>query len=62
VVRHAAQLADRHVLRAYDAVQLAAALEVQLSVPGLVLLSADGELNAAAAAEGLAVEDPNTHP
>jgi hypothetical protein len=28
----------------------------------LTLLSADGELNAAATAEGLAVDDPNAHP
>lgn len=60
-------LAEAHGLRAYDAVQLAAVLELQASraaggLPPLTLLSADQELNAAAAAEGLTVEDPNLHP
>jgi predicted nucleic acid-binding protein len=63
----AASLAEKHGLRAYDAVQLAAALEVNvrclnLSLDPLTVVSADGELNAAATAEGLAVENPNTHP
>ena len=62
LLRHASQLADTHVLRAYDAVQLAAALEVQRQDSSLTLVSADGDLNAAAMAEGLMVEDPNTHP
>ena len=30
--------------------------------PSLTLLSADGDLNTAAMAEGLAVDNPNTHP
>jgi hypothetical protein len=60
-------LAERHALRGYDAVQLAAALELQTvltasGLPALTLVSADAELNAAAAAEGLTVEDPNLHP
>jgi len=42
-------------------VQLAAALEVQAMIPSLILASADAALNTAAA-EGLPVEDPNTHP
>jgi len=47
-------------------VQLAAALETsivtsQLDPTQLIMVSADLELNAAAAAEGLKVEDPNTH-
>jgi len=59
--------ARAHGLRAYDSVQLAAALEVQRSHQnvglGLVtLVSADRDLNTAATAEGLAVEDPNAHP
>jgi predicted nucleic acid-binding protein len=62
LLRRAALLADTHTLRGYDAVQLAAALEVRLQVPALILVSADGDLNTAAAAEGLPVEDPNTHP
>jgi predicted nucleic acid-binding protein len=60
-------LARKHGLRAYDAVQLAAALQVnrmyQTTGAGPVtLVSADQELNTAAAAEGLVVEDPNQHP
>ena len=54
-------------LRAYDAVQLAAALElngrwVAAGMGGIILVSADQALNDAALAEGMAVEDPNTHP
>ena len=62
LVAQAATLARRHALRGYDAVQLAAALEIHATDPSLTLLSADAELNAAATAEGLAVEDPNSHP
>jgi predicted nucleic acid-binding protein len=64
-IDHAMGLAEHHGLRAYDAVQLAAALEVNAGALALGLaltvVSADAELNAAAAAEGLAVEDPNQH-
>jgi uncharacterized protein len=62
LLRHASQLADTHVLRAYDAVQLAAALQIYRQEPSLTLVSADVALNTAAAAEGMTVEDPNTHP
>jgi predicted nucleic acid-binding protein len=59
--------ARKHRLRAYDAVQLAVALDVHLrqEAAGLgpvALVSADRDLNNAAMAEGLTVEDPNTHP
>ena len=59
-------LAEMYALRGYDAVQLAAAVEVQarvdtLGLPVLTLVSADEELNVAARAQGLAVEDPNMH-
>jgi hypothetical protein len=43
-------------------VQLAAALEIHATDASLTLLSADAELNTAATAEGLSVEDPNSHP
>ena len=62
LLRYASQLADTHVLRAYDAVQLASALDISQQIPSLTLISADGDLNTAAMAEGLAVDDPNTHP
>jgi uncharacterized protein len=61
------RLADAHELRAYDAVQLAAALELNgrwlaAGMSGITLVSADQDLNTAATAEGLMVEDPNVHP
>jgi predicted nucleic acid-binding protein len=66
LIARAMDLAERYVLRGYDAVQLAAALAVHdTGVPlGLstTLVSADDELNAAALAEGLQVENPNLHP
>lgn len=62
LVTQAATLARRHALRGYDAVQLAAALEIHATDSSLTLLSADAELNTAATAEGLSVEDPNSHP
>ena len=59
-------LAERHALRGYDAVQLAAALEVHhartlMSLSALTFVSADNSLNAAATAEGLVVDNPDTH-
>ncbi len=59
--------AERHGLRAYDAVQLAAATElnaqwVAAGTGTITLVSADKELNVAASAEGLTVEDPNLYP
>ena len=62
LVDQAAALARTHALRGYDAVQLAAALEVHAQAPSLTLLSADGGLNAAAIVEGIRVENPNLHP
>jgi predicted nucleic acid-binding protein len=61
-MQEASRLADSHVLRAYDAVQLAAALDIHRLGLSLTLLSADAELNTAAIAEGLTVDDPNNHP
>jgi len=63
----AMRLANSHTLRAYDAVQLAAALEIlrQRQEAGwdpVTLISADQALNTAATAEGMAVDDPNSHP
>lgn len=53
-------------LRANDALQLAAAVHLQerrtaLSLPAIVLVSAERELNAAATTEGVLLEDPDTH-
>lgn len=60
-------LATKHALRGYDAVQLAAALEANdesmtTGLPALTLVSADTELNKAAQAEGLNIENPNSYP
>ncbi len=62
LVDQGATLARRHALRGYDAVQLAAALQVHSQIPSLTLLSADASLNTAAMAEGPSVDDPNNHP
>jgi predicted nucleic acid-binding protein len=67
LLRQAVQLAQSYGLRGYDAVQLAACrqlnrLRVEAGLRPIVFVSADRELNAAALAEGLAVEDPNLHP
>jgi predicted nucleic acid-binding protein len=66
VLQRAIRLAEKHGLRAYDAVQLAAAtglneLRKSLGDTPVTLISADADLNTAAAIEGLLVEDPNTH-
>ena len=67
LVNQAMLVAETHGLRGYDAVQLAAALEVNTlrvvsGLPPLTLVSADTELNAAAIAAGLTIADPNVHP
>lgn len=67
LIERAVSLVQIHGLRAYDAVQLAALLEINddratLKLPAVSLISADRALNVAAIAEGLAVDDPNSHP
>lgn len=66
VANQAMLMAEKHGLRGYDAVQLAAALELNArrttaGLAALTLVSADKELNAAAVTEGLIVDDPNMH-
>lgn len=66
IVELARELLKRHVLRAYDAVQLASALVANnalqsAQLPPLTFLSADDHLNEAARAEGLAVNNPNLY-
>lgn len=66
VIFLAVNLAKSYGLRGYDAVQLAIALEVEkelisLNFSPLVFVSADNELNIAAQAEGLKVENPNNY-
>lgn len=62
LLNRASLLADTHALRAYDAVQLSAAIEIRLLEPSVTLISADDALNRAAIVEGLPVENPNHHP
>jgi predicted nucleic acid-binding protein len=57
---------DRYPLRANDAIQLASALLantalISATLPPLLFISSDERLNAAAADEGLAVDNPNLH-
>ena len=64
IVSRAMDLALKHGLRGYDAVQLAAALAVEevrkgMLMESLILVSSDSELNKAALRENLEVEDPN---
>ena len=59
-------LAQKHGLRGYDTVQLAVALNVknrllQGGIHNFTFISADNNLNSAATAEGLAVNNPNNH-
>jgi predicted nucleic acid-binding protein len=68
VLADAERLAEIHGLRAYDAVQLAAAaadLHRERLANGLsrpTLISADQELNVAAMSERIHVDDPTAHP
>ena len=66
LLREAVALTQTYALRGYDALQLAAAVEINrlriaLGLTSLIFVSADKELNAAALAEGLATDDPNSH-
>ena len=62
-------MAQKHRLRGYDAVQLAAAKEVASiakhppeQLGRVTLIASDTELLAAARKEGLVTDDPNDHP
>lgn len=65
LIREAADLARKHALRAYDAVQLSTALNTRLQLDEatdvLVFVTSDNNLLQAARAESLAVENPLTH-
>jgi predicted nucleic acid-binding protein len=63
----AGHLVQRHPLRAYDSIQLACALKIysafsRTAPSAFSFVSADSHLLAAAQAEGLLVENPNSHP
>lgn len=64
ILTQAISVARERGLRGYDCVQLASALYINVerlrhNLDEIILVSADIELNAAAAQEGLIVEDPN---
>jgi predicted nucleic acid-binding protein len=66
LIEQAQMLAEKHTLRGYDAVQLAAALEVNAAYMAagqlpVTIVSADHDLNVASMGEGLIADDPNTH-
>ena len=66
LVSDAVALSRRHRLRAYDAVQLASAIEISKNrlssnLTSVTFISADSDLNKAAAAEHLSVDNPNNH-
>ncbi|MDE3087838.1 MAG: type II toxin-antitoxin system VapC family toxin [Chloroflexota bacterium] len=65
VLRNAAELTQRHPLKAYDAVQLSACLEYNESLKEseltLTFVSGDETLLQAARAEGLATDNPFQH-
>jgi len=67
VIDQANRLLETYPLRAYAAVHLATAVVsnrylLANDLTPLVFLSADDRLNQAASAEGLVVDNPNTHP
>ena len=64
LLSEAMRLATQHALRGYDAVQLAAVLQIEnelkeVGAALLIFVSADEDLNQAAKAEGLSVENPD---
>lgn len=67
ILTRAAALCRVHPLRAYDAVQLACALtkrddDAAAGLPAPIFVCADADLLNVAAAERLAIENPNSHP
>jgi len=67
VVARAMDLAETRALRAYDAIQLGTALQLQrirseMYLPPVTFISADDDLNEAAETEGLLAQNPNAHP
>ena len=67
IISSAMNYADKYELRGYDAVQPAAAIEIEkelktVGASGLIFVSADNDLNVAAFATGLLVENPNNYP
>lgn len=67
VIEQGISLAEKYGLRGYDTTQLATGLSIrnrlaQGGIQNFTFISADNDLNKAAQAEGLTVENPNDHP
>lgn len=67
LIERAIDLTQQHVLRGYDAVQLAAAVQLNTEhtarrLGPITFVCSDTSLTTAAQSEGLSTEDPNTHP
>ncbi len=67
LVEVATKLTQRHTLRGYDAIQLAAAMTlqqrlIQTRLPALQFLASDADLMIAAQGEGLSIDNPELHP
>ncbi len=63
VIQRSEMLVAHHSLRTLDAIQRSSALEAQLLLSSpFIFVSADNNLLAAATAEGLAADNPNSHP
>ncbi|MGI8494622.1 MAG: type II toxin-antitoxin system VapC family toxin [Pyrinomonadaceae bacterium] len=66
LVEDAMKSADKYELRGYDAVQLATAIDtnrlrLRRKLSPIIFISADNNLNSAAAIEGLTIDNPNNH-
>ncbi|MHB2021414.1 MAG: type II toxin-antitoxin system VapC family toxin [Candidatus Xenobia bacterium] len=62
VIDYACALVQKHPLRAYDAIQLAACLTLHPQIPEIQFLCADDALVDVARVVGLMAENPNDHP
>ncbi|MBD2460141.1 type II toxin-antitoxin system VapC family toxin [Oscillatoria sp. FACHB-1407] len=67
IINSGMALAEAQGLRGYDAIQLAAGCAVNKlcidnGLSPIILVSADNELNSAAAHQGLLIENPNIYP
>ncbi|MGA1132610.1 MAG: type II toxin-antitoxin system VapC family toxin [Prochlorotrichaceae cyanobacterium] len=66
IINSAINIAESYALRGYDAVQLASGQELNVlcitnGLAGIHFVSADNNLNTAASAEGLIIENPNNY-
>jgi uncharacterized protein len=67
LIEIASNLAEKHILRGYDAVQLGCAVQLhqlrqKAKLSPFIFVSADDALNQAALNEGLTVDNPNNYP